>query len=73
MIKTYAHHNPTSDCTDKIKQLRQAFSELHAKIEALAPASREKSVAFTHLETAAMWAIKATVCNDPASEVEFDV
>jgi hypothetical protein len=30
--------------------------------------SRQRAVAVTELETAAMWAIKAVVFNDPASE-----
>lgn len=68
MHKTYAYHKPSTAGLDKITQLRNAFSELHDKIEALAPASREKAVAFTNLETAAMWAIKSVVCNDPQSE-----
>lgn len=69
MKKTYAYHKPGQSGLDKITTLRQAFSELHDKIEALAPKSREQSVALTQLETTAMWAIKAVVCNDPESEV----
>lgn len=52
-----------------IAELREAFSKLHDDIERLAPPSREKSVALTNLETTAMWAIKAVVCNDPESEI----
>jgi len=70
MNKTYAFHKPSSDGLDKIKAFRKAFSDLHDLIEATAPASREKSVAFTQLETTAMWAIKAVVCNDKESVVE---
>lgn len=69
MRKTYAYHKPGAGGLEKITALRKAFSELHDKIEELAPASREKSVALTNLETAAMWAVKAVVCNDPQSEV----
>lgn len=68
--KTYAYHKPSKDGLDRIGRLRRAFSELHDLIEEVAPGSREKSVAFTQLETAAMWAIKAVVCNDPESVVE---
>lgn len=67
MKKTYAYHKPGEVGLAKITQLRQAFSDLHDKIELLAPNSREKSVALTNLETTAMWAIKAVVCNDPES------
>lgn len=69
MKKTYAYHKPSDDGLDKVRQLRTAFSALHDLIEAIAPQSREKSVALTNLETTAMWAIKAVVCNDPQSVI----
>ena len=69
MKKTYAYHKPSASGISKIAALREAFSQLHDLIEATAPSSREKSVALTNLETTAMWAIKAVVCNDPESEV----
>jgi hypothetical protein len=69
MKKTYAYHKPSSDGLDKITKLREAFSNLEDLINELAPNSREKSVAITNLETSAMWAVKAVVCNDPESEV----
>jgi len=69
MKKTYAYHKPSVDGLEKITALRTAFSELHYLIERLAPESRERSVSLTNLETTAMWAIKAIVCNDPESEV----
>lgn len=68
--KTYAYHRPSEAGIGKIADLRQSFSALHDKIEALAPNSRERSVALTNLETTAMWAIKAIVCNDPESQVQ---
>jgi hypothetical protein len=70
MKKTYAYHKPSESGIDKIAQLRKAFSDLDDLITALAPNSREKSVALTNLETTAMWAIKAVVCNDPESQVQ---
>lgn len=69
MHKTYAYHKPSPAGLERITKLREAFSQLHDMIADLAPDSREKSVAFTNLETTAMWAIKAVVCNDPQSEV----
>lgn len=69
MKKTYAYHKPSAAGIDKIAKLREAFSQLDDLITELAPNSREKSVAITQLETAAMWAIKAVVCNDPESEI----
>ena len=71
MHKTYAYHKPSSAGLEKIAELRQAFSALHDLIEQLAPQSREKAVAFTNLETTAMWAIKAVVCNDPESQISL--
>lgn len=69
MKKTYAYHKPSSTGIDKIAKLREAFSTLDDIIMELVPPSREKSIALTNLETTAMWAIKAVVCNDPESEV----
>lgn len=69
MLKTFAYHKPGEGGLEKIRQLREAFSALHEKINELAPQSRERSVALTELETAAMWAIKAVVCNDPESVI----
>lgn len=68
--KPFAYHKPSSDGLDKITRLRAVFSTVKAAIEANCPTSRERSVAITELETAAMWAIKAVVFNDPESEVE---
>ena len=65
--KTYAYHQPSVSGLEKIKRLRKEFAALHASIEELAPASRERSVALTDLETTAMWAIKAVVFNDASS------
>lgn len=70
MEKTFAFHKPSEEGMFHIQTLRTKFSELKQAIEAAAPASRERSVALTELETSAMWAIKAVVVNDPNSTVE---
>lgn len=70
MEKTYAYHKPSEKGLETIRVLREAFSTLHLGISANCPDSREKSVALTNLETTAMWAIKAVVCNDPESVTE---
>jgi hypothetical protein len=70
MVKTYAYHKPSARALEAITEIREAFSTLHFKLGEVAPASRELSVALTNLETAAMWAIKAIVVNDPESVVE---
>lgn len=69
MKKTFAYHKPSEAGLETIRELREAFSALHDKIEAVAPHTRERSIALTELETSAMWAIKSVVCNDPESEV----
>lgn len=68
--KPFAYHKPSPDGLARITALRLAFSETKAIIEQHCPASRERSVALTELETSAMWAIKAVVFNDPASQVD---
>jgi radical SAM protein with 4Fe4S-binding SPASM domain len=67
--KPFAYHKPSADGLQKITELRLGFSEMKAIIERNCPESRQRAVALTELETAAMWAIKAVVFNDPASEV----
>lgn len=69
MNKTFAYHKPSDSGLEKITKIRNAFSDLQDLIESLCPASREKAVALTNLETTAMWAIKAVVSNDPESVV----
>ena len=71
--KPFAYHKPSEDGFERITKLRVAFSDVKARIEQLCPESRQRSVALTELETAAMWAIKAVVFNDPTSEVEGQV
>lgn len=68
MRKTYAYHKPSETGLSKTKEVREACSRLHDLIDNLAPNSREKALALTHLETTAMWAVKAVVVNDPESE-----
>ena len=68
--KPFAYHKPSTDGLYKITQLRIAFSLVKACIERNCPETRQRSVAITELETAAMWAIKAVVFNDDKSVVE---
>ncbi len=68
--KPYAYHKPSVEGLDKITRLREAFSFVEREIRAVCPDSRQRSVALTNNEQTAMWAIKAVVFNDPASEVE---
>jgi hypothetical protein len=70
IAKTFAHHAPTDHALNKIRELRHGFSNMKTLIELACPASHERSVALTELETSAMWAIKSIVTNDPESIVE---
>ena len=70
MLKTFAYHQPSPDGLDRIARLREAFSYVKRVMNEECSGSREASVAHTHLETTAMWAIKAVVFNDPESVVE---
>ena len=67
--KPYAYHKPSDDGLNKINRLREHFSVGERLIREICPESRHRSVALTENETTAMWAIKAVVFNDPASEV----
>ena len=67
--KPFAYHKPSEDGLTRITNLREAFSDLQRVIDRTCPDGRQKSVATTYLETAAMWAIKSVVFNDPDSEV----
>ena len=67
--KPFAYHLPSPTGLERITRLREGFSALKRAIEETCPPSRQTSVAITELETAAMWAIKAVVFNDPESKV----
>jgi len=68
MLKTFQYHKPSPEGLRKITELREAFSQVSAVMERNCPITRERSIAYTDLETAAMWAIKSVVFNDPESE-----
>lgn len=67
--KPYAYHKPSEDGLAKINKLREHFSAGERLISQLCPHSRYAALAATSNEQTAMWAIKAVVFNDPASEV----
>ena len=68
--KPYAYHRPSTDGLAKITELRELFSLVDRKVKEICPESRQRAVAITNNEQTAMWAIKAVVFNDPASEVD---
>lgn len=68
--KTYLYHKPGAVSLQQIAAIRKGFSDLHDLVEANSPQCRERAVALTNLEQAAMWAIKAAVVSDPESVAE---
>jgi hypothetical protein len=52
----YKYHAPKDGQTAKYEAIRAKAKELAELIMAECPVSREQSVAFTHIETAVMWA-----------------
>lgn len=60
----YTYHAPKTGQPHRYEAIRDKAKELAEVIEYLCPDSREKSVAFTHLETAVMWANAAIARNE---------
>jgi hypothetical protein len=60
----FDYQKPSEEMLPVIEATREAYKVLHAHLLTL-PASRERSVAITELETSAMWAVKGIVFNDP--------
>ena len=52
-------HAPTDAQKAAMQKFRDAFEALASLIEAEAPPCRQRSLALTHLEEAAVWANKA--------------
>jgi hypothetical protein len=52
----YKYHAPKDGQTPKYEAIRAKAKELAELISSECPESRERSVAFTQLETAVMWA-----------------
>ncbi|MFB0840963.1 Acb2/Tad1 domain-containing protein [Paenibacillus oleatilyticus] len=60
----FKYHAPKEGQPAKYDALREKAKELAYLIEELCPASRERSVAMTELETAVMWANAAIARNE---------
>ncbi len=65
----FDYHKPSDHALYLILEVRDAYKKLEEVLDTYVPNSREKSVAFTELETSAFWAIKAVTHNDPNGEV----
>lgn len=65
-VNPFGYFKPADEMLPLIQETREAYTAVHKFLLSL-PASRERSVAITELETSAMWAIKGLVLNDPRS------
>lgn len=65
-MNPFDYMKPSEEMLVTIQTTREAYKILYAHLQSL-PASRERSVAVTELETSAMWAIKGLVHNDPGT------
>ena len=64
MDKLFMYHSPKGDQSERYELLRAKAKEFAQLIDNLVPDSREKSVAFTQLETACFWANAAIARSD---------
>jgi len=65
--RAYSHLIISSESMRTINRINEAFSALQDLIEESVPDGRERSVAITDLESASMWATRATLLSDPGS------
>jgi len=62
----FGYFKPHEDMLPLIQEVREAYTVVNKFLLTL-PASRQRSIAITELETSAMWAIKGLVLNDQKS------
>lgn len=60
----FTYHIPKNDQAERYGVIRLRAREIAEVFEKLTPDSREKSLAFTHLEQAVMWANAAIARNE---------
>ncbi|RPI88750.1 MAG: hypothetical protein EHM41_00305 [Chloroflexi bacterium] len=60
----YKYHAPKNDQQERYVALRDKAKELARLIEANCPESRERSIAFTEIESAVMWANASIARNE---------
>jgi len=64
LTKRFTYHAPKNDQAARYEQIRKAAFEFALLLNELCPESREKSVAFTDLESAVMWANASIARNE---------
>ena len=68
-VLAHSYHKVSPSVQEKITQMRQMFIGTAIFIDEIVPECRAKSLAFTALEEAAMWVIKALALTDPEGKV----
>ena len=65
MIKNnFVYHSPDADQTERYESIREHAKDFALLIDEFCPTSREKSLAFTKLEEAVMWANASIARNE---------
>jgi hypothetical protein len=67
LIKRFTYHPPLAGQKERYAYIRARALEFAAAVVANTPASREQSLAITHLEDAVMWANAAIARNEGAT------
>lgn len=62
--ETFTYHKPFGDQPSRYELLRSEAKELALMIQENCPESREKSLAFTNLQQAIMWANASIAINE---------
>lgn len=62
--KTFTYHAPKPGQTERYEGMRNYAKHLAKVIDSYCPASREKALALTHLQTAVMFANAAIAINE---------
>lgn len=65
-VNPFGYFKPAEAMLPLIQETRDTYSTVHKFLLSL-PASRQRAIAITELETSAMWAIKGLVLNDAGS------
>jgi hypothetical protein len=74
LLNRFTYHAPHGNQTDRYQMLRSQALDLALAIAEKCPPSRERSLAFTALEEAVMWANASIARNeDPPDEIVAEV
>jgi hypothetical protein len=68
-LQSHTYHRPSPAVQGLMSGIREACMHLAEMLDTHIPECREKSLAFSALEEAAMWAMKALALTDPNGEV----